>query len=186
MAEGKYDLGERKGDVKFEINEKSADPFVKLGMNIEFALHPFESGLTPRAAAEPIGSGGLMMALYHYHRFLTVGSKGFEGEFVHAGSEPFYPYPADGSAPKSLAELRVDTNVIRTKHGSVTCKWYFAKSDGKLLGFETYLAKDTDPCEVYLHDYKDAGGGLMLPHRMEVRFGDKRYGYLNIAKYNLK
>jgi serine protease Do len=184
-ADGNYDLGERKGTLKLEVNEKTADPFVKLGMNIEFALHPFESGLTPRAAAEPVGSGGLMMALYHWHRFLTVGAKGFEGEFSHGGTEPFYPYPADGSAPKSLASLRVDTDVIRTKHGSVNCKWYFAK-DGKLLGVETYLAKDTDPCELYFHDYKDAGGGMMLPHRIEVRFGDKRYGWFNIAKYNLK
>lgn len=185
-AEGAYDLGERKGAIKLEVNEKTADPFVKLGMNIEFTLHPFESGLTPRAAAEPVGSGGLMMAFYQWHRMLTVGAKGFEGEFSHGGFEPFYPYPADGSVPKSLSELRVDTNVIRTKHGPTTCKWYFAKTDSKLLGFETYLAKDTDPCEIYFHDYKDAGGGLMLPYRMEVRFGDKRYGYINIAKYNLK
>jgi S1-C subfamily serine protease len=184
-AEGTYDLGERKGALKLEVNEKTADPFVKLGMNIEFTLHPFESGLTPRAAAEPVGSGGLMMALYHWHRFLTVGAKGFEGEFSHGGTEPFYPHPADGSAPKTLASLRVDADVIRTKHGSTSCKWYFAK-DGKLLGVETYLAKDTDPCELFFHDYKDAGGGMMLPHRIEVRFGDKRYGWFNIAKYNLK
>ncbi|HEY2910458.1 MAG TPA: hypothetical protein VGI99_09440, partial [Gemmataceae bacterium] len=136
--------------------------------------------------SEPIGSGGLMMALYHYHRLLTVGPKGFEGEFVHAGSEPFYPYPTDGAAPKSLAALRVDTNVIRSKHGSVTCKWYFAKSDSKLLGFETYLSRDSDPCEVYLHDYKGVGGGRMLPHRLEVRFGDKRYGFIDINKHTLK
>jgi S1-C subfamily serine protease len=185
-AEGNYDLGERKGQIRIEMNEKTDDPFVKLQLNIEHSLHPLKSGLTPREMAEPIGSGGLMMALYHYHRFLTVGPKGFEGEFAHGGYEPFYPYPADGSAPKSLAELRVDASVIRTKHGPVTCKWYFAKTDGKLLGFETWLSRDSDPCEVYCHEYKDAGGGLMLPHRLEVRFGDKRYGYINIAKYNLK
>ncbi len=184
--EGKYDLGERKGDIKIEINEKGADPFVNMQMNILHALHPLEAGLNLRAATEPIGSGGLMMALYHYHRFLTMGAKGFEGEFVHAGSEPFYPYPADGTAPKSLSELRVDANVIRSKHASVTCKWYFAKTDGKLLGFETSVAKETDPCEVFFHDYKDAGGGLMLPHRMEVRLGDKRYGILTIDKYTVK
>ena len=184
--EGKYDLGVRKGDIKIEINEKGADPFVNMQMNILHSLHPLEAGLNIRAATEPIGSGGLMMALYNYHRFLTMGAKGFEGEFVHAGSEPFYPYPADGTAPKSLSELRVDANVIRSKHASVTCKWYFAKADGKLLGFETSVSKETDPCEVFFHDYKDAGGGLMLPHRMEVRHGDKRYGILTIDKYTVK
>src|SRR6185312_4895499 len=111
-AEGKYDLGQRKGDIKIEVNEKSDDPFVNMQLNILHSLHPLRAGVNLREMSEPIGSGGLMMALYHYHRFLTVGAKGFEGEFVHAGSEPFYPYPVDGSQPKSLAELRVDTNVI--------------------------------------------------------------------------
>jgi S1-C subfamily serine protease len=185
-AEGTYDLGERKGALKLEVNEKTADPFVKLGLNIEFSIRPFEPGLTQRAAAEPVGSGGLMMALYHWHRMLTVGPKGFEGDFSHGGIEPFYPHPADGSVPKSLADLRVDADVIRTKHGSVTCKWFFSKKDGKILGFETWLSKEADPCEIYFHDYKDAGGGLQLPHRFEIRFGDKRYGWINIAKYNLK
>lgn len=186
LAEGKYDLGQRKGEIKLEVNQKSDDPFVDLQMNIRHSLHPFQTTITLREQAEPIGSGGFMMAMYHYHRLLTIGAKGFEGEFVHAGSEPFYPYPPDGSAPKSLASLRVDTNVIRSKHGSVTCKWYFAKTDGKLLGFETFLMNDTDPCEVYLHDYKDVGGGRSLPHRMEVRFGDKRYGFIDFAKHTLK
>ena len=185
-AEGKYELTERKGDIKFEVNEKSDDPFVNLQLNILHTLHPLKSGLNIRETTEPIGSGGLMMALYHYHRFLTMGAKGFEGEFVHAGTEPFYPFPADGTAPKSLAEMRVDTDVLRSKHGFVTCKWYFAKSDNKLLGFETYIAKEMDPCEVYLSDYKDAGGGLMLPYRLEVRTGDKRYGIITINKYTLK
>ena len=184
-AEGTYDAGERKGAMRFEVaGDGGDDAQVSLTLNIDHKLQPFKSA-DLRAQSEPIGSGGLMMALYHYHRFLTVGVKGFEGEFAHAGSEPFYPYPADGTAPKSLAALRVDADVIRTKHGSVVCKWYFAKADHKLLGFETVLAKEADACEVYFADYK-AVDGRQLPHRIEVRTGDKRYAVLTVSKYTLK
>jgi hypothetical protein len=133
---------------------------------------------------EPIGSGGLMMALYHYHRFLTLGQKGFEGEFTHGGTEPFYPPPPDGSVPKSLNDLRVECDVIRTKHGPVAGKWYFSKTDHTLLGFETTIDKKLDPCEVYLGNYQ-AVDGRMLPHRIECRWGDNRYAVLTVTKYTL-
>jgi len=154
-----------------------------LRLNADNRLEPLKADV--RAQEEPIGSGGLMMALYHYQRFLTQGPKGFEGEFTHGGTEPFYPPPISGVAPKSLADLRVDCDVIRTKHGPVSCKWYFSKKDATLLGFETTLAKNTDPCEVYLSDYK-AVDGRMLPHRMECHWADNRYVVLTISKYTLK
>ncbi len=185
-AEGNFEMADRRGDMKFEIAEGTADEAkVSLKLNIDYTLQPLKQTRL-EDQAEPIGSGGLMMALYHYHRFLTVGAKGFEGEFVHAGSEPCYPPPADGTAPKSLASLRVDCDVMRTKHGPVMCKWYFDRKDHHLVGFETYLTEDRDPCEVYLSDYKDAGGGKMLPHRFEVRHGDKRYAIMTVSKYTLK
>jgi S1-C subfamily serine protease len=185
-AEGTYELAERKGDLRFEVTEGRGDdpsPLVKLKLNIEQQLEPLKKQEL-RDLQEPLGSGGLMMALYHYHRFLTVGGKGFEGEFSHAGAEPFYPRPADGGTPKSWAAARVDAEVIRTKHGAVECKWYFSKADATLLGFETFPARDEDPCEVSLFDYKPVDG-KMLPHRIEVRRGDKRYAMLAVTKYTL-
>ena len=71
--------------------------------------------------------------------------------------------------------------MLRTRHAGVDGKWYFSmKNDetaGQLLGFEIWLDRDEDPCEVYLFDYKDVDGGK-LPHRIEVRFGDKTYASL--------
>jgi hypothetical protein len=171
--------------MRFEVAPGTGDDTrVSLKLNIEHKLLPLKQ-TDPREQAEPIGSGGLMMALYHYHRFLTVGPKGFEGEFLHAGGEPFYPPPADGTTPKGLAALRVDTDVLRTRHGPVTCKWYFGKADARLLGFEVYLTKDADPCEVYLSDYRDVGNGRLLPHRIECRHADRRYAVLTVARYGL-
>ena len=43
-------------------------------------------------------------------------------------------------------------------------------------------AKDDDPCEVYLSDYKPVDGRL-LPYRIEVRTGDKRYAVFTVNSY---
>ena len=185
-AEGTYDMGaDRKGALRFEVTEgkDDAEPLVNLKLNIAQKLAPL-ADKEVRLQQEPIGSGGLMMALYHYHRLMTVGGKGFEAGFAHGGNEPFYPYPVDGTTPKSLAALRVDCAVLKTKHGSVECKWYYSLKDYQLLGFETYLSKESDPCEVYFSDYKTVDG-KELPHKLEVRFGDKRYALLTISKYTL-
>ncbi len=189
VAEGKYAMGERNGDVRFEITEgkDDADAIVNLKLGIDLKLAPLKD-TDARLQLEPLGSGGLMMALYHWHRMLTVGAKGFEGQFAHGGTEPCYPYPADGTAPKSLAALRTDCAILRTKHGSTNCKWYVSLKDYSLVGFETFLGKDDnkelDPCEVYFSNYK-AVDGKQLPHRIEIRNGDKRYAVFTIEKYTL-
>jgi S1-C subfamily serine protease len=190
VIDGKFEMADRNGPMRAEIAPGADGATVKLKLNIETSLQPLKQ-TDVAVQQEPIGSGGLMMALYHYHRFLTLGPKGFEGLFAHGGYEPFYPYPIDGPAPKSLAALRVDCAVVNTKHGSVDCKWYFSRKDNVLLGFETYIDKnaketdDRDPCEVYFHDYKDVGG-RKLPHRIEVRFRDKRYAVLTVSGYTLE
>lgn len=179
-ADGSYEQDDRKGDIKFEVGEVKGSPLVKLKLNIDYTLEPVKEGQDVRDLMEPVGSGGLMMAVYHYHRFLTVGAKGFEGEFSHGGWEPFYPPGA-----KPAAERRVDCEVIRTKHAAVECKWFFDKADRRLLGFECWVNKDEDPCEVYCSDYKDVGG-RQLPHKLEVRRGEKRYATLAIKGYQTK
>ena len=189
VIEGDFKMADRGGPMRAEISDNKDGTKVTLKLNIETTLEPLrQSDLVLQK--QPLGSGGLMMALYHYRRLLTLGEKGFEGQFASGGYEPYYPYPADGSAPKSLAGLRVDCAVLLTKHGSVNGKWYFSRTDGTLLGFETYLAKDSrdpteaDPCEVSLYDYKETDG-RKLPARMDVRHGDKRYAILNTTKWTL-
>jgi S1-C subfamily serine protease len=186
-TEGTFDVGEARGEMRFEVVGKpdDADPKVTLNLNASYTLEPLAKQ-DPRETLKPLGSGGLMTALYHYRRFLTLGPKGFEGDFTYAGYEPFYPPPADGSAPKSLAGLRVDCEVIRTRHGAVECRWYFDRKDAKLLGFEAQVSPLEDPCEVYLYDYKPVGDGRTLPHRLEVRWGDRKYAVLTVRKYDLK
>lgn len=190
QIEGLFKMPDREGPMRAEVVEGKEGAKVTLKLNIETTLEPLKQDDIAQQKM-PLGSGGLMMALYHYHRFLTLGEKGFEGLFAHGGNEPFYPYPIDGSVPKSLAALRVDCAVVLTKHGSVHGKWYFSLKDSTLLGFECYVAKDSkdgaeaDPCEVYFSGYKDVDG-RKLPTRIEVRSSDKRYAVLEAAKWTLK
>jgi serine protease Do len=162
---------------------KSTRPVVRLTLGgVGFKVDPLKTGQDPQDLAEPPGSGGLLLALYQYRRLLTLGEKGFEGQFAHGGHEPFYPPPADGSMPKSLSQLRVETEVLTTEHAAIPAKWYFALGDKKLLGAEVMVLKEEDPCEVYFSDYQPVDGRA-LPHRLEVRYGNDRFGIFRIKSY---
>ncbi len=147
---------------------------------LDYSLEPLNDEEKPATRRDPPDSGGVLMALYQYRQLLVYGAKGFVTSFSHGGAEPFYP-PRDSQAKLDYAKLRVDAEVLRTRHAGVDGKWYFSRNNdetaGQLLGFEIWLDRDEDPCEVYLFDYKDVEGGK-LPHRMEIRFGDKTYANL--------
>ena len=83
VADGKYVKGDQPGDFRLEVSDgkDGADSIVNLDLNIKYSLSPLKQ-TDPSLQREPIGSGGLMMALYHYRRLLTMGAKGFEAEFA--------------------------------------------------------------------------------------------------------
>lgn len=181
----------KKTDARLVITDvkdanKNAKTMVRLILDkLKYELEPLKVGREEtRELEDPPGSGGLMMALYHYRRLLTLGEKGFEGYFNHGGHEPFYPPPASGVRPKNLKELRVETEVLRTEHSGVSAKWYFSLKDQALLGFELYIDKDKDPCEVYLSDYKMVDG-RSLPHKLTVLHGNDRFATLTVTNYQL-
>ncbi len=187
-AEG--ELGKRNTTVKIVIGDekdkdgKNARTVVKATIgDVEWKLEPLKDKQDLNVLKDPPGSGGLMLALYHYRQLLTIGEKSFEGGFSHGGQEPFYPLPPDGQKP-DYNKLRVDTEVLRTEHSGVAGKWYFALPDQKLLGFEITPDHDDDPCEVFFSDYKNVDGRL-LPHKIEVRYRNDCYAALTVKSYNL-
>ena len=164
---------------------KGAKTVVKFNLGgLDYNLDPLKSNQDIRDVKDPPGSGGLLMAMYQYHRLLMQGAKGFEAGFSAGGYEPFYPPRAVGPPPDQLADLRTDTEVLNTEHAAVHGKWYFAKADDKLLGFEVTITKDDDPCEVYLSDYRPVAG-RELPYRMEVHNGNDIYGVITVKDYKL-
>lgn len=152
---------------------------------VVFTLDPLVINQEAEQLAVPKDSGGLLMAFYQLRRLLVLGEKGFEARFAHGGNEPFYPRPLSGNPPKSLADLRTDAEVLATEHAATSSKWYFSKADQRLLGAEVTVVRDEDPCELYFHDYKPVEDRL-LPHRIEIRFGNGRFGLLTVKQYKLR
>lgn len=203
--EGRFAQEGRNGRFSVAITEeidevlKSPKPKSTVQLNeVPYVLYPLQIGRSDVDRSEPPRSGGLAMAFYHLHRFLTKSPKDFESAFQHGGNEPIYVFPTDGSKPVDLKESRILCEVIRTEHGAVPCKWYFfrkdlnpgAKSaiypDGALIAFETFISeRDQDPCEVYFSEFR-AVDGKQLPHKMDVRYGEHHFGVLNIEKYTMK
>jgi S1-C subfamily serine protease len=186
-------LKANKTDCQISIADRKSDDGsleTAVKMNItnvtNYELAPLNKNLTVEERVNPTGSGGLLMALFHYHRLLTEGLPGFKTA-SHGGTEPFYPYPTDGSTPKNLIDLRVDTDVLLTEYAGVPAKWYFALRDDKLLGFEVFVESNADPCEVYFSDYREVNG-KQFPHRIEVRHGDTQFAVLTVksVKMNAK
>ena len=206
VIEGTYEKEGRIGEMRIAIveekvvgSDKETRGIVNAKLNIDYKLEPLRKDQDEKDLMVPPFSGGLLMAMYHYNRFLTLGPKGFdsEGGFVNGGVEPVYVQPIVGAEAKALKDVRVMADVIRTEYAGVAGKWYFYRADlnpqlqGKtkykeyeLIAFEIFVAKDQDPCEVYLHDARESNGRL-LPGKLEVRHGDKRYSILDIKDWKL-
>jgi serine protease Do len=177
--------------MKIDITEEkeggSIRPMVSLRIgDFDYTLQPIKDKQEPEVLKMPESSGGLLSALYLYRLFLTQGEKSFPSEFYHGGYEPFYPPPVqvDEKSPPTLASLRVDTEVIHSRLGNYLVKWFFARGDQKLLGMEVRLQDNEDPCEVYFSDYR-AVDGRMLPHRMQVLYGNGHYGTFAFSGFQL-
>jgi S1-C subfamily serine protease len=185
-VDGTIELADRQGAVKLTLTD-GADGLteVKLSRNgIEDVVKPLKSDQPLGELLLPQGSGGMLVSLYQYRRLLTLGKAGFERGFAHGGHEPLYPPRTDGKRPEHLKELRVDCDVLRTQHGAFESKWYFDRKTHQLLGCEATVNKDEDPCELYFGDYRPVDG-RQLPHRIEVRHGEKRYAVLTVKAYQL-
>jgi S1-C subfamily serine protease len=157
---------------------------------LDYNLEPLNQNEKASAFKDPPDSGGLLLALYQYRQLLAFGEKGFVGEFTHSGRQPFYLPPSPDAREKpDYSKLRVEAEVIRTRHAGHPAKWYFSTKEddtkGRLLGFEVTVDRDEDPCEVYLSEYKDVDG-RKLPQRLEVRYGDKTYAVLTVTDYKLE
>lgn len=196
----------RQDDMKIQLieekvvgSDKDTRPVVLGNFNLALRLEPLKQNQEEKNLVEPAGSGGLLMAFYHYKRFLTMGAKGFEGDsgFYHGGSEPIYVQPLKDPAPTSLKDVRVMAEVIRTEHAGVAGKWYFYRDelnpqlqgkskykDYELIAFELFILHETDPCEIYLHDAQEIDG-RRLATKWDVRWGDKRYGIISLDKFKL-
>ena len=118
----------------------------------------------------PVGSGGLLPALYLWRRMLLVGPKEF-GETYYLGTTPLIDH--DG-----LFDVLIGT------HNVVEGHFAFDMRTGHLVALEMFPEANADPCEIYFSDYRPVQD-RSLPHRMTVRFGNTVYAELLIERYEL-
>jgi len=193
-------------EAKDAGDAKNTHPLVTVQFGLsDYKLEPHNQGLTAAELTEPPFTGGLMMALFQYKRFLVLGPAGSEGDKCHhAGVEPIYLLPADEQPKdpkgpkKKLEDYRVWAEVIRTEHGAVPAKWYFFRKDlnpqiqgepfpeGALIAGEVQVDLAGDPCELYFGNFAKDPAGRTLPGRMEVRYADKRFATFNIKAQQFK
>ena len=114
---------------------------------------------------EPPGSGGLLAALYQFKLLLTKGTETFT-EFLYVGSQPL-----DGRSTM--------VDVLQTKKAGVETHWYFRKSDGAFVGFDSLLGTDVDPCEIRFGEMGDFSG-KRFPSRFLVRHGDVNFATFDV------
>ncbi len=178
--DGTVRLGKANANSDFALTMKEGKINLKLGAFPQ-DVDPFSKDIKELRA--PNGSGGFMPAMYVWRVLLMEGDKGFPGECVHGGTEPFYPPPTDRSAVKSWSDQRVMAEVLSTRFGNYMTKWFFSPADQKLLGFELRMQdQNEDPVEVYFSDYR-AVDGKQLPHRIQVKYEDHLYGTFNVTSY---
>jgi S1-C subfamily serine protease len=184
LIDGTFERGDRKGDFAMtfkETAESGTTVGLKMGDVIE-TVTPLKENLSKGELTLPVGSGGFMLAMYHYRRLMALGEKGFEGLFANGGFEPFYPPSPDGKPVEDWAARRVDCEVILSRHAAVETRFFFDRASKRLIGIETTPAKDDDPCEVTFSDFKTVDGRL-LPHRIDIWTADRRYAVFTVNGY---
>jgi serine protease Do len=115
---------------------------------------------------QPIGSGGLLVALHLWKRFLHLGPEQF-GQVYYLGEAPL-PQRTE------LFDVLVGTfNVME-------CHFYFDRQTGRLAAMEMYSDLDEDPCELYFREYQTVDG-RELPAEITVTYGDAQYAELRVT-----
>lgn len=121
-------------------------------------------------ADEPSGTGGFLIAAHQLRLLLQTGSKAFT-ECHYFGSEPL-----DGRG-----EL---VDVIVTTLGAVETRWFFSRASGLLLGMDSRLYEDAEPCLIRFENWTDFSG-RRLPATWQVTSGEKEFATLKVAKAEL-
>lgn len=149
------------GPVKITLGEKEVTG--------EFPGEAAAVDLTKDLAEElsPKGSGGLLVALHLWRRMLLVGPGNY-GDVYYQGT---FPIPTEAG----LVDVLVAT------HDVVESRFEFDPASGRLVGLEMTPDNGVDPCEVYFSDYREVDK-RQIPHRLEVRHGDKVYGVFELKQ----
>ncbi|MCA9199404.1 MAG: trypsin-like peptidase domain-containing protein [Planctomycetales bacterium] len=117
----------------------------------------------------PEGTGGLLPTFHLWQRMLKEGPKLY-GSVYYLGQAPI---PQQDGLFDVLIGIY---DIFETR-------FYFSPQTGQLVLIETSPDPETDPCEIYLSDYRQNATGQLFPMQMEVRFGDQTVDALNVETF---
>ncbi len=160
-AKGTWNLtGRTDRDQSFDLTLASQGIGLELGK--EVYLQTLEE---MQFADEPPETGGLLIALHQLKLLLVERSEGF-AELYYLGSEPL-----DGFGPQ--------VDVLATNFEGLEAFWYFQKSDGKFVGFNSRLDEQSDDCEVRFLDWGN-WQGRRFPKHIQVRTAARDFAVFHI------
>ncbi len=152
------------GDIEIVLGDKQVSGKFPTGLATVDATLDLDEQLGPA------DSGGLLVAMHLWQRLLTLGPEKF-GDVYYLGTGP-------APVQAHLADVLVAT------HNVVESRFLFDPQTGRLIGLEFYPNSSSDPCEVYFSDYRDIDG-RMVPHQLEVRYGDQIFGVIHLNTITL-
>ncbi|MEX0725560.1 MAG: trypsin-like peptidase domain-containing protein [Planctomycetaceae bacterium] len=121
-------------------------------------------------ADEPPETGGLLIALHQLKQMLIRREEGF-AELYYLGSEPL-----DGFGPQ--------VDVLATSFEGLESFWYFRKSDGRFVGFNSSLDDQTDDCEVRFLNWGN-WQGRQFPKDFQVRTAARDFAVFHVEKLSI-
>lgn len=142
------------------------------GVTIRLGDDPFQFNARQDFDAQlvPNQSGGLLIALHVWRRLLVQGPTKFGDVYYH------------GQAPLPGKDGLLD--VVVGTHNVVETRYYFSPTSGDLEALEMFADINADPCELHFADYR-AVEGQHLPHRIEVRHGDRLFAAIKVTEFKL-
>jgi serine protease Do len=150
---------------RFRLSDEQAVAILPGGQSTVDVRSALGSNLKPK------GSGGLLAALHCWRRLLLVGPQRY-GKVFYVGT-----MPDRGDGPM--------LDVLAAVNEGVECRLMFSAKTGQLMALEMTADEDTDPCEIYFHNERLVDG-RKLPHRLEVRHGDRIFGVFDLTQFEME
>ncbi|MCA9231351.1 MAG: trypsin-like peptidase domain-containing protein [Planctomycetales bacterium] len=116
----------------------------------------------------PPGSGGLLVTLHLWQRFLDKGLRQF-GEVFYLGQLPNGP---NGQLLDCLVGI----------YAGIEVHFLFVPDTGLLVGIDVFPDEDRDPCELRFDDYGDVAG-QHLARRWQVLHAGKVFAELQLEEF---
>jgi len=157
---------------------------LKDGQQVRFALDGKQAGvqwgdstavLDPQldlaSQRIPDGSGGMLVAVHSWYRFLREGPA--------SAGEVFYL----GGLPASVDNRIADVLVARLQ--SIESRFLFDSDSGRLAAMELWTDPGLDPCEIRFDDYRSVDG-VAFPFQWTIQSGDDFLWQLTIDSIDLE